>query len=179
MTTAHDFFESTGILLRKPLKEPVLQEALLKAPEAVKQAMVYMQRMNAGHVLHMSASEDYLSPKLYCRHPMRDTFSQITEASVSLRNVEGVYMTKGNESIFFGSEKYTYTARDVAITCTSGTAYRVCYYDTKGAYQKMEKGNALSLLIRASTLTFFLYSLWTVRLGNTYPLLPKGSVYGN
>lgn len=179
MTTAHDFYEATGTLLRKALKNPVLQEALLKAPEAVKQIMVATQRDNSGHVLRVASTDAFGSPAIYCRVPGRETFSKISDMAVSLTGAESLYMTQGAEHLMYGEEKVSYTARDVTLVCASGTTYRVCYYDAKGAYQKQDKETVQSLLMRASTLTCFLFSMWTLRIGNTYPLLPKGSVYGN
>lgn len=180
MITAHDFFESTAAVLRLPLKDPVLQEAFLKAPEAVKQVMVNIQAACTSHVLRFAACDEFGHPRLMSRNLRTMDYAAIADMSVALTSVESISLDYTNSSICFkDSEKVVYKSFLLELFCSSGAAYGVSFYKGVEFYANQEKDNVPSLLMQASTLTFFLYSLWTVRLGNTYPLLPKGSVYGN
>lgn len=180
MTTAHDFFESTAAVLRLPLKDPVLQEAFLKAPEAVKQVMVNIQAACTSHVLRFSAGDDFGSGRLMVRNPQTLEYTSITDMAVALTGVESISLDYTNACIcFIDGEEVAYKAFLIELFCSSGAAYGVCFYKGAEFYANQKKDNVPSLLMQASTLTYYLYSLWLLRLGNTYPLLPKGSVYGN
>ena len=183
MITTHDFFENTGSLLRIPLKDPVLQEAFLKAPEAVKQVMANIQTANAAHVLRMSASADFGNAHLMVGNPKKDCYTAIDDMAVALTSVESVTLDSMEDGVAFvdgttGSKvKVPFQRKAVELVCASGAAYRVVFY--KNELLEQDKESFHRLLMQASTLTHYLYSLWVLRIGNTYPLLPKGSVYGN